>query len=453
MTDTINTIGTIPSTVAVKPATVQLETATKGSIGFLLLLTLLNVLNVVDRQLLAAFSTYIVPDLELTNTEFGLLTGLVFLFFYSVMGLFMGMLADKVNRTRLITVGLILWSALTALSGAAKGFVSMAIPRMFIGVGESILTPSAMSLLADRFPPSRLGFASGFYYLGVPIGGAASLLIAGYLGPVIGWRGCFYFLGALGLAFAVVMWFIKETPRRHLANAEPGSPKQSLRFGEVARTAMRTISRSPALMFTIAGATAMHFMMGAAAFEQLWFVEERGYERAQIAQLTGWAILPGGVLGIFVGGIGSDWFTKKTGLGRLTFLCGILLVLTPFSLALRLAPGGSIWIPLGLFFGMFQIGAFYGPTFATVQELVPPQVRSTVVAFFLLVVSIIGVGLGVTVAGFAIDAMIAQGVEQPYSLALLGFTLISFLAIPCFLFAGLRFAQDKARLYEDNNLL
>ena len=88
--------------------------------GFLMFLTLLNVMNFVDRQLLASFANWIVPDLGLTNTEFGLLTGLIFIIFYSVAGLFMGMLADKVNRTRLIAGGLALWSALTALSGAAK---------------------------------------------------------------------------------------------------------------------------------------------------------------------------------------------------------------------------------------------------------------------------------------------------------------------------------------------
>lgn len=90
---------------------------------------------------------------------------------------------------------------------------------MLIGVGESIMTPTSMSLLSDRFPASRLGFASGFYYMGVPIGIGVSLLIVGYLGPAIGWRNCFYLLGAIGLALAVVMFFVKETPRRHVATA------------------------------------------------------------------------------------------------------------------------------------------------------------------------------------------------------------------------------------------
>ena len=166
--------------------------------------------------------TSALPDLGLTNTQFGLLTGLIFIIFYSIAGLFMGMLADRVNRTRLIAAGLALWSALTALSGAAKGFASLAIPRLFIGVGESIMTPTSMSLLADRFPSSRLGFASGVYYMGVPVGVAASLIVVAYLEPILGWRGCFYALGGAGVLLAIVMLFIKETPRKHeVEAAEP----------------------------------------------------------------------------------------------------------------------------------------------------------------------------------------------------------------------------------------
>ena len=88
---------------------------------FLVFLILLNVMNFVDRQLLASFANFIIPDLSLSNTQFGILTGFGFLFFYSIMGLFMGILADKVHRPRLIAIGVALWSFLTALSGAAKG--------------------------------------------------------------------------------------------------------------------------------------------------------------------------------------------------------------------------------------------------------------------------------------------------------------------------------------------
>jgi MFS family permease len=173
-------------------------TAAALPVGLLALLTVTNALNFVDRNLLASFANFLKPELNLTDTQFGLLTGLVFLVFYAVAGLFMGMLADLSHRPRLIAGAVAVWSALTAISGMARGFISLAIPRALIGIGESALTPSAMSLLADRVHPSRMGLASAIYYMGVPIGTGAGLLIAGYLGPAIGWRNCFYVLGAVG---------------------------------------------------------------------------------------------------------------------------------------------------------------------------------------------------------------------------------------------------------------
>jgi len=422
------------------------ETVSTGSYAFLGFLALLNVMNFVDRQLLASFANFIVPDLGLSNTEFGLLTGLFFLFFYSTAGLFMGALADTVNRTRLIAFGLAAWSVLTAASGAARGFVSMAIPRMFIGVGESIMTPTSMSLLADRFPGSRLGFASGFYYMGVPVGVGASLLVVGYLGPAIGWRNCFYALGAIGVVFAVIMLFMRETPRRHLADAPEASPKQS--FGDIARTLITALKASPALMLTIGGGVAFHFVLGAATFDQLWYVQERGFDRAEIAQITGWIGIVAGILGNLFGGIGGDWFLRRTGIGRPMFLFWIMLLLAPINLAYRLVDPGSMWFWVGVFAGFFQLGCFYGPTFATVQELVPPQIRATVVAFYLLLLNMGGVAVGVTAAGFYIDWLIASGSDAPYTIALLWFTAISFSAIPLFYFAGRRYDTDRKRLFE-----
>ena len=192
----------------------------KKAYPLLFFLTLLNMLNFVDRQLIASFANFIVPDLGLTDTQFGFLTSLAFIFFYSIMGLFMGVLADMVNRPRLIAFGVVLWSVFTALTGTAKGFVTMALPRMFIGVGESILTPTSMSLLSDTFPEKRMGFAAGFYYMGVPIGVGISLLIAGYLGESLGWRNCFYLLGGIGLLLGLSALFFKERPRKHTQNVE-----------------------------------------------------------------------------------------------------------------------------------------------------------------------------------------------------------------------------------------
>jgi len=412
--------------------------------AFLTFLTLLNVMNFIDRQLLASFANFIVPDLGLTNAQFGLLTGLAFIAFYVVMGLFMGVLADIVHRPRLVAIGLMLWSGLTAISGAARGFWSLAVPRMFIGVGESILTPTSMSMLADRFPMARLGFAAGFYYMGVPIGVGVSLLIVGYLGPTLGWRNCFYLLGAIGVALSAAMWFVKETPRRHVL-ADAAGTRPDLR--KIATTSFRALRDSPALRYTIAGGVALHFVLGAATFEQLWFVQERGFERAEIARLTGWISMVAGVLGNLFGGLGSDALQRRTGMGRATFLCWVMLLLAPINLMYRIVDPASAWFWVGVFFGMFQLGCFYGPTFSAVQELVPPQIRGTVVAFYILSLNLIGLGFGITAGGFLIDYLIAHAVASPYTWTLVAFTLLSMLSIPCFYVAGRRFQMDRERLY------
>jgi MFS family permease len=428
-------------------AAVEDESVAPRHYAFLGFLMLLNVMNFVDRQLLASFANFIVPDLGLTNAQFGLLTGFAFIVFYAVMGLFMGAAADMFHRPRLVAAGLALWSVLTAVSGAARGFVSLAIPRMLIGVGESVLTPTSMSMLADRFPAAKLGFAAGVYYMGVPIGVGLSLIIAGFLGPTIGWRNCFYLLGALGIGLAVVMLFVKETPRRHapVVDADGNVPRPSLK--EIFRTGARALKHSPALALTMAGGVALHFILGAAAFDQLWFVQERGFERAYIAQVTGMIAAVAGVLGNLFGGIGGDAFYKRTGQGRATFLFWIMLVLAPINIAYRLVPPDTIWFWIGVFVGFFQLGCFYGPTFASVQELVPPQIRATVVAFYILMLNLIGLGFGITAGGYSIDAMIAAGVEQPYTWTLVVFTLISLLAIPLFYLAGRRFRGDQERLF------
>lgn len=412
-----------------------------GAHRFLIFLTFINVLNFVDRQLLASFANFIVPDLGLSDGQFGLLTGLVFIFFYAIMGLFTGYLADTVHRPRLVAAGLLLWSALTAASGAARGFVSLAIPRMFIGVGESVLTPASMSMLADRFPATKLGFASGFYYMGVPIGVGVSLLIAGYLGPAIGWRMCFYVLGGIGIVFAIAMFFVKETPRKGRSEAAGAQPE-----GNAVGLLFRSLKRYPSLGLTIAGGVATHFILGAAAFDQLWYVQELGFERAHIAQMSGYIAVVFGIAGNLFGGILSDRFQRVTGQGRPMFLFWVMLIMLPIGIIYRLSPGDSIWFWVGLAGGFFQLGCFYGPTFSTIQELAPAKARASVVAFYILCLNLIGLGIGVTAAGFTVDWMKAAGWEQPYTWTLLAFTLISALAIPLFLLAGLHFRKDRAKV-------
>lgn len=400
--------------------------------GLLALLTLMNMINFVDRQLLASFANFIVPDLGLTNTEFGLLTGLVFILFYAIAGLFMGALADMVSRPRLIGAAMFAWSVLTAASGFARGFISLAIPRVFIGVGESALTPAAMSLLADRFPASRLGFAAGVYYMGVPLGVGVSLLVAGLLGPAIGWRNCFFVLGLAGMVLGLCVLRMKETGTSNTRLAVAERPT----VAELARTLMKELSASRALQLTIAGSVAIHFFLGAAVFDQLWLVRERGFERGEIAVISGLIAVVAGVAGNLFGGVASDRWVKATGQSRPMFMVWLLLALLPINLAYRWVDPANPLFWLGLVATYFQLGAFYGPTFSALQELFPARVRATGVAFSIMAMNVVGLGVGVTGSGVLVDHLIARGVSQPYSWTLFTFTCLSAIAIVCYYFAA-----------------
>ena len=412
----------------------------------LFFLTLLNLLNFVDRQLIASFSNFIVPDLGLTNAQFGFLTTLPFIVFYSIAGLFMGVLADMVNRPKLIAFGVILWSIFTALTGAAKGFITMALPRMFIGVGESILTPTSMSLLSDSFPSKKMGFAAGFYYMGVPIGVGVSLLIAGYLGESLGWRNCFYLLGALGLVLGLCTLLFKDRPRKHIQNHNEKRTLSKKSVKEIIRTLFKALSASSALRFTIFAGVFYHIALGASVFEQLWLVEERGFERSNIALIVGWIGVFAGLAGNLIGGILSDWWQENTDQGRPMFLFWLALLTLPISIYYRFVEPGSIIFWIGIIVGYFQLGCFFGPTFSTVQELVPENIKATVVSFYILTLNLIGLTIGSLVGGILADLMEAANYQEPYTVMLVIFSIISIISIPCYYLAGKKYHEDKNRL-------
>ena len=418
----------------------------KKAYPLLFFLTLLNMLNFVDRQLIASFANFIVPDLGLTDTQFGFLTSLAFIAFYSVMGLFMGVLADTVNRPKLIAFGVVLWSVFTALTGNAKGFVTMAIPRMFIGVGESILTPTSMSLLSDSFPEKRMGFAAGFYYMGVPIGVGISLLIAGYLGESLGWRNCFYLLGGIGLFLGLSTLLFKERPRKSSQNEEDKPSLSYISTMKIVYTLIQALKTSSALRFTILAGVLYHIVLGAAVFEQLWFVQERGFERSEIAQITGWIGVVAGMAGNLFGGVVSDWWQEKTNQGRPMFLFWLALITFPVFIYYRFVDPNTVIFWIGVVLGFFQLGCFFGPTFSVVQELVPSNIRATVVAFYILTLNLIGLTIGSLGGGLCVDYLKSINYSEPYTWTLIVFTFISAASIPCYYLAGKRYKEDKKRL-------
>lgn len=417
------------SSIADKPAspTWQRPPARQAYI-LLAALVALNLINFVDRQLLASFANYVVPELRLSNTEFGLLTGFVFVFMYVVSGIVMGAIADSVHRPPLVAMCLALWSGLTALSGAAHNFVTIAIPRAFIGVGESALTPSALSMLTDAFPSSKSGMAFSLYYLGLPIGSGLSLVLAGTLGERIGWRNCFFALGVIGIVFATLVYFLKDPKPPQFR----GRDRASLR--NVASTMGETFAvllTSRNLRLTALGLFLLNFTGAVQVFDQLWLVRERGFPRAEIALVAGYIYVGAGIVGVLFGAFAGDYALRKWRVGRMPFLLGMLLILAPCAYLFRLAPPNSWLFWLGFAGVYFQLSMYVGPFYAVVQELTPDRVRATTTAAFLML-SNLGLAAGNLLGGVAVDFLDARGVHGPYTVAMIGAHLIANISLICF---------------------
>jgi len=367
-------------------------------------LTSLNILNFVDRMLIASLAPLLIADLGLSRAQIGLLTGFGFVFFYTFVGLFLGMAADRFRRLPLIAAGLALWSAMTALSGWARNFWQLALPRIFVGVGEATLTPASISMLSDAFPPRRLGLAVGVYYAGIPLGLACALISSSLIAPRYGWRFSFFALGIIGLLATGLIFLIKEPERRALAARVDGSTaraKPSMR--ELLGDLMSALRDRPALTLALAGGSLLCYGSGAALHGVTWLVEERGFTYAEAAFRSGLVAVFAGFIGNVSGGAFGDACARRFRAGRLWSLVIMTAFFTlPAWLYYSVEPGSTLFYTCW-FLTSAGTTAWFGALFSSYQELSPAHTRSTVVAFALLVLNLLGVGPGPLITGMIGD--------------------------------------------------
>ena len=413
----------------------------------LFLLVFLNIINMVDRNLISSFGPQITEELGLSDRQFGLLTGIYFVFFYAIMGLFVGRLADRANRSKLIAAGLFLWSALTIFSGAAKNFFQIGVARLGIGVGEACLSPSAMSMLSDLFPANKRGMASGLYYLGVPLGAGASFIIAGYFGPKIGWRNCFYVLGAIGLVLVPLVYFLKDPERGAQETDETLKHSESSSLIDSISQVWRIAKESPALAWAMIGAIFMHLPLGAGQFAILWLVRERGFEAAEIAINYGLLFVLFGTIGSLIGGFASDWYQRRFKGGRLRFLVYFLLAVTPLMVSYRFVEPGSFLFYMGMSMGFLSFTAFYGPVFSTVQDMSPAKLRGVTTAILILMCNLVGLGLGAVAVGVLSEVFQSMQMSNPLTLSLLSIDLLGIFTVLSFFIGSVywqkQFGDDR----------
>ncbi len=375
------------------------ESVAPGGWAWLAFLTLLNVLNFVDRTLIAALAPLLIADLGLTRAQIGLLAGFAFVVLYTLVGLLLGVAADRWRRAPLVAAGLALWSAMTALSGLARGFAQLALPRLFVGVGEATLTPSALSMLGDLFPPRRLGLASGIYYTGVPLGSAVSLIAASWIAPRYGWRACFVVLGVAGLVAALGFLALREPRRRTLA-ASATVP----RAGDLVRELGRALASRRELALTLAGGALFCYGSASAIHVVTWLVEERAFPYAEAALTAGLVGIAAGLVGNLAGGAFTDACARRWPNGRLRALVALALFFAAASPLFYLLPPRTPLFYLGWFLSSAGAGAWFGPFFAALQELAPAATRASAVALGLLTINLLGVGPGPLVTGMIGDA-------------------------------------------------
>lgn len=364
------------------------------------MMTALNVLNFVDRQLISSLAPLLIADLGLSRSQIGLLVGFAFVVFYTLVGMVLGVASDRWPRRTIIAWGLGLWSIMTALSGAARSFIHLALPRVFVGVGEATLTPAALSMLGDAFPARRLGLATGVYYAGLPIGTALSLGVAGWVAPRFGWRVCFYAFGLVGLAAVGLLATVREPARRAVAAAHATS---ALSMGSIVRDLRVALAELPALGLLMLGGAALAYGSASALHGITWLVQERGFPFATAAYAHGFMSVTSGLLGNLAGGWVADWCARRWRGGRSWSLVLITLFFAPFSAAFFLLPVSSPLFYVCWFFFTASTVAYFGPVFSAVQELAPGHVRSSTVAFCLLVMNIVGVGPGPWITGMIGD--------------------------------------------------
>jgi len=272
------------------------------------LLLVVYVFNFIDRQILTILLEPIKQDLELSDTALGFLTGFAFAFFYTFAGIPIARWAASGSRTTIIALGLFLWSAATALTGFARGFVHLAAARVGVGLGEAACSPPAHSLISDYFPPERRATALGIYALGIPIGGAIGTLAGGWINELFDWRTAFLVVGLPGVALALVTRLtLREPPRgRFDAPAAAGAQRESIREVFAFLWGLRSFRH-------MSFAAALHAFVGygAAAFAPSFLIRIHDFSTGELSTWLAGIAITFGSLGTYLGGSFTDGLAQR----------------------------------------------------------------------------------------------------------------------------------------------
>jgi len=378
------------------------------------LLTVVYVINFVDRQILAILLQSIKSDLHLRDWELGLLSGTAFGIFYATLGVPIARLADVFSRKGVIAVCLAIWSGMTALCGTAGGFAMLLVYRVGVGIGEAGGSPPAHSMISDYFPPERRATALGIFSLGVPIGILIGFLAGGWLDQTLGWRMAFVIVGLPGLLLGLLVVFtLREPPRGHseglTTKGDAPSAGEVIRFLWRSR-AFRHISFASAL-YTFVGYSSVNWTPS-------FLIRSHGMTTGEIGFWLALIYGIGGGLGTVGGGILADRWARSDLRGRAFVPAIAMLAALPFSILVFVTD--SVTVALAALCAPAMLGLMYqAPAFAITQSLATPAMRATAAAVLLFVINIIGLALGPLATGVLSDVLESRFGDDSLRYALL----------------------------------
>jgi MFS family permease len=366
-------------------------------------LTLCYVLNVMDRsQILAASIQAIKKEFGASDFALGMLSGIPFAVFYSLMGIPIAAWADRSSRVTVLSLAVAMWSGMTALFGMSVNFAMLFASRVGTAIGEAGGSPPSHSLISDYFPKSRRGTAFSIYALAVPIGTSLGAAFGGWGNQHLGWRWTFIAAGLPGLVIAVLVWLTVKEPPRGMSDGVSR-----------AASSVKAPGMFDVLGFLWSRRSFRHLALAAALHSVVWYASgafnnaflQRSHEMS-VAQAGYWISILSAIAGFgtFLGGYACDRLSARSNDRRwYLWVPGIATLLcVPFQFLAYLSSSLSVTLPsfVGL---MFMAAVFFGPSFAMTQSLATLRMRSVATSLLLFIQTLIGNGLGPSATGYISD--------------------------------------------------
>ena len=360
----------------------------------LALLTLVYAFNYLDRQLLSVLMEPVKAEFGVSDGQLGMLTGFLFAAIYTVAGIPVARIADLFGRRNVIAIALAVWSAMTALTGFANSFAQLRLARIGVALGESGGTPPSFALISDYFTPERRATALGIFATGVSFGTLLGNVLGGWIGHEYGWRHAFIWLGAPGLALAVLFALTVREPARSAA------PPQTTVFD-----VLGVLLQKPVFWWMIGGISFSAFAgYGFGMWKPSFLIRVHEFSLKGAGFAVGFVNLFTGIASSMLGGWLADRLGKRDPRGPMRLAALSTLLALPFTLAFLFWP--NPWVALLVIAPLGVVGGMWPPpTYAGSQNLVPAHMRALTTAIMLFFLNGIGLGLGPWLIGELSDAL------------------------------------------------